>query len=263
MRLDQALVVRGLARSRAVAAELLRDGRVRVDDESVAKPSTAVQDRQHVDVEGEKDEWVGRAAYKLLAALDAYPIDVTGARCIDVGASTGGFTQVLLHAGADQVVALDVGRGQLASLVAQDPRVIEISGQTVRGMSPDVVGGPAPVVVADLSFISLRLVLDTLSTLTAPGGHLVTLIKPQFEIGRDRLGRTGVVNSTQQRREVLNGVMDAARAVGLQVHGLMRSPVVGGTGNTEYLMWCRHRSEGKMTDVSIQQFLTTVADGQQ
>lgn len=262
MRLDQALVVRGLARSRAVAAQLLRDGRVRVDGELVAKPSTPVQDQQLLEVEGDTDEWVGRAAYKLLAVLDAYPIDVTGARCIDVGASTGGFTQVLLSAGAAEVVALDVGRGQLASLVADDPRVIEISGQTVRGMSPDVVGGAAPVVVADLSFISLRLVLETLAALTAPDGHLVTLIKPQFEIGRDRLGRSGVVSSTEQRREVLNDVMSAARAVGLHVHGLMRSPVVGGTGNTEYLMWCRDQAEGKMTDVSIQQFLTTVADGQ-
>lgn len=262
MRVDQALVVRGLARSRAVAAELLRDGRVRVNGEPVGKASTPVGDQHQLEVDGKTDEWVGRAAYKLLAALGAYPIDVTGARCIDVGASTGGFTQVLLSAGAREVVALDVGRGQLASVVAEDPRVMEISGQTVRGLSPDVVGGPAPVVVADLSFISLRLVLDTLAALTAPDGHLVTLIKPQFEIGRERLGRTGVVSSAEQRCEVLHAVMDAARAVGLQVHGLMRSPVIGGTGNTEYLMWCRHQTEGKMTDVSIREFLTTVADGQ-
>lgn len=263
MRLDQALVVRGIARSRARAASLLRDGRVRVDGTVVTKAATSVHDRQRVQIDGEVDEWVGRAAYKLLAALEAYPIDATGARCIDVGASTGGFTQVLLSAGAAQVIALDVGRGQLASVVARDPRVIEMSGQTVRGLSPGLVGGPAPVVVADLSFISLRLVLDTLGRLTEPSGHLVTLVKPQFEIGRERLGRSGVVSSTEQRREVLSVVMTAARVAGLQVHGLMRSPVVGGTGNTEYLMWCRHRPEGKMTDVSIQEFLSSVADGQE
>lgn len=261
MRLDQALVVRGLSRSRATAAEVLREGRVRVDGQPVRKPSTQVRDDQGVEVEGESELWVGRAAYKLLAVLAAYPIDVKGARCIDVGASTGGFTQVLLAAQAAEVVALDVGRGQLAPLVAGDPRVVEMSGQSVRGLAPEAVGGVADIVVADLSFISLRLVLDTLAALTSAQGHLVTLIKPQFEIGKERLGRTGVVGSAQQRHEVLAAVQDSARSFGLHVHGLLHSPVVGGTGNTEYLMWCRHRAEGKMSDVSIQEFMDAVADG--
>ena len=241
---------------------MLRDGRVSVDGAVVNKPSTRVGPDSRVEVEGAPERWVGRAAYKLVAALDAFPIDATDARCIDVGASTGGFTQVLLAAGGRQVVALDVGHDQLAPVVAQDPRVIEMSGQTVRDLPVERVGGPADIVVADLSFISLRLVLATLSRFTAPEGHLVTLVKPQFEVGRERLGRTGVVISAQQHAEVVRGVVDAARAVSLQVHGLLRSPVVGGSGNTEYLMWARHEPAGKMTDVSIEEFVRSVAGEQ-
>ena len=262
MRLDQALVARGLARSRAVAADLLLDGRVRVDGAVVQKASTRVSAQTGVDVEGAPERWVGRAAYKLVAALDAFPINPSGARCIDVGASTGGFTQVLLAAGARQVIALDVGHDQLAAVVADDPRVTEMSGQNVRGLDPERLGGPADIVVADLSFISLRLVLDTLARFTAPGGDLVTLVKPQFEVGRERLGRTGVVISAQQHAEVVRKVVDQARAATLHVHGLLRSPVVGGTGNTEYLMWARRASAGKMTDVSIEEFVRAVEGDQ-
>lgn len=259
MRLDQALVARGLARSRAVAADLVQDGRVLVDGVVVQKASTRVTAQTGVDVEGAPERWVGRAAYKLVAALEAFPIDPSGTRCIDVGASTGGFTQVLLAAGASQVVALDVGHDQLAAAVADDPRVIEMSGHNVRGMDPERVGGAADVVVADLSFISLRLVLDTLARFTAPGGDLVTLVKPQFEVGRERLGRTGVVISAQQHAEVVRGVVEQTRAASLHVHGLLRSPVVGGTGNTEYLMWAKHDAAGKMSDVSIEEFVSAVA----
>lgn len=261
MRLDQALVTRGIARSRAVATQLLRNDQVRVAGVLVTKPSTPVQDDTPIEVDGVAEFWVGRAAHKLVAGLIAFPIEVHGARCIDVGASTGGFTQVLLESGARQVVALDVGHGQLAPLIAGDPRVIEMSGQTVRKLDPTRVGGPAAIVVADLSFISLRLVLDTLSQLTAEDGHLMTLVKPQFEVGRERLGRTGVVVSSQQRAEVVRAVVDHAQAVGLHVHGLLHSPVIGGSGNTEYLMWARHAAPGKMSDVSIQEFVQSVAEG--
>ncbi len=261
MRLDQALVARNIARSRAVAAELLRNRQVRVAGVVVCKPSTRVEADTVVEIEGEAEHWVGRAAYKLVAALDTFPITVAGARCIDVGASTGGFTQVLLESGARQVVALDVGHGQLSPVVAGDPRVIEMSGQTVRNLDPEVVGGPADVVVADLSFISVRLVLKTLSDLTAPGGHLMTLVKPQFEVGRERLGRTGVVASSFQRGQVVRDVVNDAFSVGLQVHGLLSSPVIGASGNAEYLMWARHAPAGKMTDVSIDEFISRVAAG--
>ncbi|UIJ34181.1 TlyA family RNA methyltransferase [Allobranchiibius sp. GilTou73] len=261
-RLDQALVARGLARSRAVAADLVQDGRVRVDGTVAQKASMRVCEDTAVAVEGEPERWVGRAAYKLVAALQAFPVDPSEARCIDVGASTGGFTQVLLEAGARQVVALDVGHDQLAAVVADDLRVIEMSGVNVRDLDRERVGGPADVVVADLSFISLRLVLGTLARFTAPTGDLVTLVKPQFEVGRERLGRTGVVISAQQHAEVLRKVVGHAQAAALHVHGLLRSPVVGGSGNTEYLMWARPVSEGKMTDVAIEEFVSGVAGKQ-
>lgn len=261
MRLDQALVVRKMARSRAVAAQLLRNGQVRVSDVVVSKPSTRVETETVIEIEGDTERWVGRAAYKLVAALEAFPIVVKGARCIDVGASTGGFTQVLLEAGARQVIALDVGHGQLAPLIAADPRVVEMSGQTVRNLDPLAVGGAAQLVVADLSFISVRLVLNTLTALICADGHLMTLVKPQFEVGRERLGATGVVVSSLQRAEVVRDVVNDAVAGGLHVHGLLSSPVVGASGNSEYLMWARHVSTGKMTDVSIDQFVSHVAAG--
>lgn len=261
MRLDQALVERKIARSRAVAAELLRNGQVRVGGMVVSKPSTQIDAESVVQIDGEAEHWVGRAAHKLVAALDAFPIDVEGARCVDVGASTGGFTQVLLESGARQVIALDVGHGQLAPLIAEDPRVVEMSGQTVRNLDPQVVGGPADVVVADLSFISVRLVLETLAALTAPGGHLMTLIKPQFEVGRERLGRTGVVTSSFQRGQVVREVVQDAASCGLYVYGLLSSPVVGASGNSEYLMWARHSSAGKMADVAIDEFIAGVTAG--
>ena len=262
MRLDQALVARKIARSRAVATELLRNGQVRVGGAVVSKPSTQVDAGTVVEIDGEAERWVGRAAHKLVAALDAFPIAVDGSRCVDVGASTGGFTQVLLESGARQVIALDVGHGQLAPLVADDPRVIEMSGQTVRNLDPQVVGGPADVVVADLSFISVRLVLATLSALTAPDGHLMTLVKPQFEVGRERLGRAGVVSSSFQRGQVVREVVHDAVSCGLRVHGLLSSPVVGASGNSEYLVWARHTSAGKMSDVEIDRFIARVTAGE-
>ncbi len=261
MRIDQVKVARGFARSRAVAAELLRDGRVTVRGKVVGKPSLHVDPDEPVVVEGDVDPWVGRAAYKLLAALDAFPIAVDGRRCIDVGASTGGFTQVLLSRGARSVVALDVGHGQLAASVAADARVQERSGSNVRGIDPVTLGGPADLVVADLSFISLRLVLADLAALTAEDGDVVALIKPQFEIGRERLGRAGVVVSTQQRAEVVRSIVDSSVQQGLWLHGLLTSPVVGGTGNTEYLMWASRRSTGKMTGMAIQEFVDQVRQG--
>ncbi|GAB3498229.1 TlyA family RNA methyltransferase [Flexivirga lutea] len=254
MRADAALVERGLARSRAVARELIAAGQVSAGGRPVSKPSTSV-DAADLRVSGTVDPWVGRAAYKLLRALAEFPVHVAGARCIDVGASTGGFTQVLLQHGAREVVAVDVGHGQLAEPVRSDPRVVERSGTNVRDIGPDDVGGAADVVVADLSFISLRLVLDRLAVLTAADGALVTLIKPQFEVGRERLARTGVVSSPRERHRVLRDVLATVPGVGLHVHGLTTSPIAGGTGNREYLLWARHTAEGRMTDVDVHRVL--------
>jgi 23S rRNA (cytidine1920-2'-O)/16S rRNA (cytidine1409-2'-O)-methyltransferase len=172
-----------------------------------------------------------------LKAFGPDGLDVAGRRCLDVGASTGGFTQVLLEAGASHVIALDVGTGQLASEVARDSRVEERSGTTVRGLAVDDIGGPVDLVVADLSFISLTLVIPTLASLVAEGGDIVLLVKPQFEVGRSGLGRRGVVRSAAARRDALIGVMGAAETAGLWPRAVIRSPVLGGEGNVEYLLW--------------------------
>ncbi|WP_328823308.1 TlyA family RNA methyltransferase [Metallococcus carri] len=258
-RLDAELVARGLARSRAVAAELIAAGRVSVDGTVVHKAAAKVTSTQRLDVSGEQDPWVGRAAYKLIAALEAFPqVRFDGRRVIDVGASTGGFTQVALHHGATRVEAIDVGHGQLAAEVRSDPRVTDRSGINVRDLDPHEVGGPAPVVVADLSFISLHLVLDRLGALLAEGGDLVILIKPQFEVGKERLGREGVVKSVQQRREVVEAVLADLPTHGLHAHGLAHSPVAGSNGNREYLLWARHEQAGKMGSAQIAEFLSSI-----
>lgn len=253
-RLDSELVRRGLARSRGQAREAIQAGRVRVDDAVVRKPSYAVRPAASIATAEDGPAWVSRAAYKLVAALDTFgaarperpAITVAGKRCIDVGASTGGFTQVLLARGAREVVAVDVGHGQLASPVAGDARVLERSGTNVRTLTPEQVGGPGDLVACDLSFISLRLVLDRLAALTDAEGDLVVLVKPQFEVGRHRLGKGGLVRAAADRRDAVLAVADAARTAGLAPTGLCASPITGTTGNAEYLLWLRHRPDGMM-----------------
>jgi 23S rRNA (cytidine1920-2'-O)/16S rRNA (cytidine1409-2'-O)-methyltransferase len=239
-RIDAELVRRGLARSRAQAAELIKSGRVRLDGDPVTKPSYQVDPHSGVDVERRPEDFdVGRGAGKLRGALeDLTPgPHVRGRRCIDVGASTGGFTQVLLERGAQSVLALDVGHDQLASAVASDPRVEERSGTNVRTVTAAELNGPFDLLVADLSFISLTMVMAELAALVRPGGDLLLLVKPQFEIGRERLANTGIVRSEQQRQEALDAVRGAAAGAGLTVHEAVPSRVFGGTGNVEYFLW--------------------------
>lgn len=246
-RIDQALVARGLARSRALARAYLDSDRVRLNSAPVRRPSTTVTAADCIELVGEPERYVGRAAYKLLGALEVFgPIEVTGRRCLDVGASTGGFTQVLLERGAAQVVALDVGHDQLAAPVRTDQRVVERSGTSIRDVGPDDLGGTFDIVVADLSFISLTLVVGRLHALVAADGHVVVLVKPQFEVGRERLGGDGVVRSAQQRAEVVAQVVAAADRAGLHPFGLVDSSVAGAQGNQEYLLWLRPQSEGRM-----------------
>ncbi|WP_289018080.1 TlyA family RNA methyltransferase [uncultured Ornithinimicrobium sp.] len=252
-RLDAALVRRGLAPSRTQAQLLVRDGRVRVDGTQVRRPATPVADDQEV-VLDDADEgaasawvsegWVGRGALKLRHALQEWGpqgLTVAGGRCLDVGASTGGFTQVLLAAGAACVLALDVGHEQLHQHLRDDPRVTDLSGTSIRDTRPETLGGPVDVVVADLSFISLRTVLPVVATLTAPDAQVVPLVKPQFEVGRAALPRDGVVRSAEQRHQVLRAVLATADQAGLCPHGILRSPLTGSHGNVEYLLWLRPR----------------------
>ncbi|BDZ58327.1 hypothetical protein GCM10025872_19840 [Barrientosiimonas endolithica] len=166
---------------------------------------------------------------------------------------------MLLERGARQVTALDVGHGQLVTQLQEDPRVVERSGTNVREVGADDLGGPFDLVVSDLSFISLRLVLDRLAALATPGGDVVVLVKPQFEVGREVLGRTGVVRSARQRAEVTEAVVDEAARHGLRAHGLVDSPVTGGTGNREYLLWLAARTEGMMSAMDLRAAFDRIA----
>jgi 23S rRNA (cytidine1920-2'-O)/16S rRNA (cytidine1409-2'-O)-methyltransferase len=244
VRVDAELVRRGLARSRGQAGEMVRAGRVRIDGGPVLKPAQPVPPDAELEVQpGPDDGDVGRGAAKLRGALldlaDVGPLPVAGRRAIDVGASTGGFTQVLLERGARSVLALDVGHDQLAPALAADPRVTERSGRNVRQVDPADLGGPFELLVADLSFISLTVVLPDLAALVAPGGDLLLLVKPQFEIGRERLASDGVVRSEQQRQEAVEAVRAAAERVGLAVRAVVPSRLVGASGNVELFLWAR------------------------
>lgn len=251
-RVDQALVARGLARSRATAQECIAGGRVLRNGETVMKASERVTDDDTLEVSGEPERYPGRAAHKLAHALQVFAdLSVAGRRALDVGASTGGFTQVLLETGAREVVALDVGHGQLVERLRSDPRVIERSGLSIRDVDRGDLGPPFDLVVADLSFISLRLVVQRMAQLLAPTGDLVVLVKPQFEVGRGRVGKGGVVRSGHLRADAVQGVLDSAGEAGLQLRRLTASPVTGEQGNQEYLLWLRRESGGMMTPMQI------------
>ncbi|HEY3534017.1 MAG TPA: TlyA family RNA methyltransferase [Pedococcus sp.] len=248
-RLDVELVRRGLARSRGHARTLIDAGDVSVHGRRATKPATPVAADALIEVREDGPRWVSRAAYKLVGALEAFGplgLRVSGRRCLDVGASTGGFTQVLLHHGAMHVTALDVGHGQLAPEVSGDGRVTERSGTTVRGLVPDGIGGRVDLLVADLSFISLTLVLDTFAGLLRQEGDAVVLVKPQFEVGRTRLGKGGVVRSDAERAWAVTEVARAALDAGLHPRALVASPIEGAEGNAEYLLWLTPRAAESM-----------------
>ena len=234
-RLDAELVRRGLARSRQQAAELIEQGRVAVHGVVAGKPATVVDRDTPVIVRdtGER-EWASRGAHKLIGALDEFGVDVTGARCLDAGASTGGFTDVLLERGAARVVAVDVGYGQLVWRLQSDERVQLHDRTNVRALTPEDIGGPVAVTVADLSFISLRTVLPALAACT--DGVLLPMVKPQFEVGRERLGSGGVVRDPALRLSALVDVAAAARALGLVLRGAVASPLPGPSGNVEFFL---------------------------
>jgi 23S rRNA (cytidine1920-2'-O)/16S rRNA (cytidine1409-2'-O)-methyltransferase len=248
-RLDVELVRRGLARSRGQARALVEAGLVSISGRTATKASAPVDAGTAIDVQAEGPHWVSRAAFKLVGAIDEFGpmgLRVAGRRCLDVGASTGGFTQVLLHHGASSVVALDVGHDQLVAALAADPRVEDLPRTTIRGLTPADIGGPVDLLVADLSFISLTLVLGTCASLLAEGGDAVVLVKPQFEVGRERLGKGGIVRQQGDRAWAVTEVARAAVAAGLHPRALAASPLQGGEGNAEYLLWLTPRAEESM-----------------
>lgn len=242
IRLDSALAELGLARSRTHAARLIAGGLVRIDGAPVVKASVRVFAGQEIHVDG-LDHYVSRAAHKLIGALDAFPaIVVEGAVVLDVGASTGGFSQVLLERGAATVIALDVGHSQLAPRIRSDDRVRVIEGFNARDLTPDALASAArdasvpTVVVSDVSFISLRLILPALSASVADSADFVLLVKPQFEVGRTGI-REGIVRDPALRVEAVSDVLWAAWDLGLGVAGVIESPILGTNGNHEYLVW--------------------------
>ncbi|WP_412542859.1 TlyA family RNA methyltransferase [Longispora sp. K20-0274] len=240
-RLDAELVRRGLARSREHAAELVAAGRVEVRGGTATKPATSVDPADAIRVlEGGGVEYASRGGHKLAGALAAFPaLTVEGKRCLDAGASTGGFTDVLLRAGAARVVAVDVGYGQLVWALRTDERVQVHDRTNVRTLTPEDIGGQVDLTVADLSFISLRLVLPALAACTLPDGDLVPMVKPQFEVGKDRVGPGGVVRDPALHAEVVLDVAASAAELGLGVAGVGRSPLPGPSGNIEFFLWLR------------------------
>lgn len=240
-RLDQALVARGLARSRSHAAQLIAAGRVLRGGTVLTKASVNVGDGDALLVaEGERPDYLSRAGHKLDGALEAFTgVQVAGRRCLDAGASTGGFTDVLLRRGAAEVAAVDVGHGQLVDELRNDPRVQVHEGLNVRFLESALIGGQVDLTVADLSFISLTLVVEPLARATRGGGDLVLMVKPQFEIGRSALSRTGVVTDEEQRRSAVAGVVRSALEAGLDVEGVARSPLPGQNGNIEFFLWMK------------------------
>lgn len=239
-RLDAAVAARGLARSRTHAATLIAGGLVSVDGRPVVKASTAVADDSAIEV-ASTDHYVSRAARKLVAGLDAFAVDVRGRVALDMGASTGGFTQVLRERGAEPVIAVDVGHGQLAPSVAGDPGVVAVEGFNVRHMTPEYlaaasgVADPPAVITGDLSFISLTHVLPAARGVAASDADLVLLVKPQFEVGRTAV-KGGLVTSPVLRADAVADVLWAAWDAGLGTCGLISSPIAGTHGNAEYVV---------------------------
>lgn len=237
-RIDLLLVERGLFESRAKARAAIEAGLVAADGTPIDKPSALVPFDATL-AAGAPHPWVSRGGVKLAAALDAFGIDPAGRVCLDVGASTGGFTDVLLARGASCVYAVDVGRAQLHPKLAGDPRVVSREGTDARRIAEEGLPEPVALVTMDVSFISARLVLPFLLPLMADGCELVLLVKPQFEAGRERVGRGGIVRDQGVRETVAGEVRDAVASLGFAILGLIPSPIAGGDGNREFLLGAR------------------------
>jgi 23S rRNA (cytidine1920-2'-O)/16S rRNA (cytidine1409-2'-O)-methyltransferase len=235
LRLDRLLVERGLAESRARAEALILAGRVSVAGRADVKPGTAVRFDAEISLTEAEHPWVSRGGVKLAAALDHFGIDPAGKICLDIGASTGGFTDVLLARGARRVYAVDVGHGQLHAKLRHDPRVVLLEKVNARRLSGREVPEPAGLLVADVSFISLTMILPAAVPLLAPGAAAILLVKPQFESARGEVGKGGIVRDPSVRERSVSRIVDAGRELGLSPLGTIPSPIRGADGNEEFL----------------------------
>jgi len=259
-RLDAELVRRGLARSRDHAADLIESRLVMVSGIPASKLATQVDAETSIVIQGVRDDFVSRGGHKLAGALDYFSaVRVEGKRALDAGASTGGFTDVLLKRGVKDVVAVDVGYGQMAWELRTDPRVIILDRTNVRHLTLEQVGEPVDIVVADLSFISLTLVLPALMSVTNPTADYVVMVKPQFEVGREKLGAGGVVRDPELRKLAVQDVADCAYDMGLGCLGVVASSLPGPAGNVEYFLWLQRGN----AELSEEVLRSAIADGPQ
>ncbi|MBE6599490.1 MAG: TlyA family RNA methyltransferase [Ruminococcaceae bacterium] len=239
MRLDVYLTEMGLAKSRSKAAECIEGGFVLVNGRRVTKVSLAVGEGDTVEVTGKPYDFVSRGGVKLDGALEGFGIDVAGSTALDIGASTGGFTDCLLKRGAGRVYAVDSGKGQLDESLRGDPRVISMEGFNARELSPTSIPEPCGIIVSDLSFISQTLILPAVPAVSTEDAVLISLIKPQFECGREALNKNGIVKDKKFHTSAIKKVLSAAAVSGFVPIGLMRSSITGGDGNIEYLYYAK------------------------
>ena len=244
MRLDKLMAERKLAPSRERAQAMISGGMVKVNGNPAEKPSQPVSPDSEIEVLGDVNPYVGRGGLKLEAALKHFRINVTGLYCLDVGASTGGFTDVLLQRGASKILAIEVGHGQMAESIQKDPRVELREGVNARYLSPEQFERKFDIAVIDVSFISLTLILPPVAPLVRAGGYIIALVKPEFEVGRENIGARGIVRNEDARWYALKKIVNFGRdELSLEVQGTMRSPAVGGGGNREFFACFRVKAE--------------------
>ena len=239
VRLDVLVLEQGFAESREKAQALILAGKILTGDQLLDKPGVKISRDTVLRIRGDTDQYVSRGAHKLLRAMDTYGIDLSGKICLDIGASTGGFTQVCLERGAAQVYAVDVGHNQLHWKIRSDARVVSMEGVNIRTTATSVVPEKVQFVCIDTSFISLKLVLPAAQRFMAPGAAIVALIKPQHEVGKENVGKGGIVRDPELHKQVTNDLSTFAQSIGFEVLGLIESPIKGTTGNTEFLIYLR------------------------
>ncbi|MCH5194230.1 MAG: TlyA family RNA methyltransferase [Oscillospiraceae bacterium] len=248
MRLDLYITEKGLAKSREQAKELIKSGNVSIDGRVISKPAYDVTDGDDLRISGDTLKYVGRGGLKLEKAISEFEIDLEGRVCIDIGASTGGFTDCMLQNGAAFVYAADVGHGQLDEKLREDSRVANMEGSDIRNLTAESFERAPDFISADVSFISLRLILPKISELLPENGEAVVLIKPQFEAGRAAIGKNGIVKDKKDHIRVLEEITLFCPSAGLSVQKIVPSPITGGSGNREYLAHLKKGGENAVFD---------------